>query len=442
MPINPDDHMGKVLKRTYRLVGFIDEGGMSQVYRGQDLNSHQSVAVKILLTRYSVNSDLYNKFLHRFNREVQIISRFQHPNIMPIYDYGNQDGLFYLVMPYITGGTLSRLLQNGPLPPYQALTYIEQAASALDYAHGQRVVHRDIKPSNFLLNTNRQLLLSDFGVAHVRGETFTQEGEFIGTPGYAPKEALFDGHIDGRADVYSLGVVLCEMLTGFIPSETPSTCPTLPSSVDIIIRKATAENPQSRYASAGELAVALRIAVENEHSALTQVSPPPDISSNQNPKPPIPPDPVKGGRKRLALILIPMLLLIALLVGAGTFAGLFSTKTAQTIHQSPVQTPTLSPEQQAQQTVLQYYSLWNKKNYQAAYNLLSHNYQLAHPYVELYRYYPHTYRSCLTINSTTENSNGFLVTITDMALEDNTSRPGKVVNVYKGDFTVSMEGGF
>lgn len=442
MQFNPEDYIGMVLNKRYKLVKVIGQGGMGVVFRAQEFNSSQPVAIKVLMPKKPVNSDSYNKLLRRFKREIKIISRFQHPNIMPIYNYGEQNGLVYLVMPYVKGGTLDKLLQEGPLSSYQALIYIEQAASALDYAHDHRVIHRDIKPSNFLLDENGQLLLADFGVAHVTGETFTQEGEFIGTRIYAPGEALFDGHIDGRADIYSLGAVLCEMLTGVTPSETPITCSTIPSTVDAIIRKATAQNAQDRYATAGALAAAFRRAIEIEHNAPTEVSLPYRFTPDQNPVPaPVPINSTSRGRKRPIVMIVSILLIVIVIVSAGTFTALFLLKmsvpqTALGLTTTPV------AEQQAQKVVLQYYDFWNKGNYKAAYNLLSRSYQAKYSYAELLTYYRSTRRSCPTINSTKIYSNSsVLVTITDVAVENNPSTLKTVINVYKLDYTVTLEAG-
>lgn len=449
MPVDPVELKETLLKQTYKLKEIIGQSRMSVVFRAVNIRSQQPVAVKILWPGYSTNSDAYRKFLRRFDREIKIILRFRHANIMPIYDYGNQDGLTYLVMPYITGGTLSGLLAHGTLPAHQALMYIEQAASALDYAHNEGVIHRDVKPGNFLIDEHGQLLLADFGIAHVIGDTFTQEGEFIGTRVYAPPEALFDGYIDGRADIYSLGVVLCEMLTGYTPAEMSDTCPTLSPGVDSVIRRATARNPQERYSSAREMAAALRFSIEREHNEPTLISRQYGFGIDQDfvPTPPI--YPVHGGRKRSRLLLFSIILFLIVLSSAGILMGLYFTNanrpgSTQLHFQtfSPAPTPTPSPGQQAQGVVLEYYALWNQGNYRAAYNLLSQTYQASHSYAELHYYYIHTHRSCATVKHiTTYSTNYVMVNITDVAIEDNASATGKVTNMYKGDFAVKLEAG-
>src|SRR5579859_7052249 len=148
-----------------RMVG---QGGMGSVYLAQQIRPSRRVAVKVLHLNLSMNSEVYQEFLARFRREADVIARLEHINIMPIYEYGEQDGLAYLVMPHLTGGSLRDVLkQRGALSLQEAATYIDQAAAALDYAHAQSVIHRDLKPANFLLHADGRLVLADFGIARI-----------------------------------------------------------------------------------------------------------------------------------------------------------------------------------------------------------------------------------------------------------------------------------
>ena len=278
--------VGKVLG-TYRLEALIGKGGMSAVFRAQQLQLARRVAVKVLSPDVILDSDLQEEFLIRFQREASLIARLEHLNIMPIYDYGKQGGIVYLVMPYLAGGTLRDVLtQRGALPLREALTYIEQAAAALDYAHAHRIIHRDLKPSNFLLHPDGRLVLADFGIARMmqgngnaRGMTLTSTDVLLGTPEYMAPEMIRGEQVDHRTDIYELGIVLYQMLSGTVPfrgdpqlailmKHLQEPIPLLhysnlavPPAVDAVIQKATAKNREDRYASAGALAQELKIAI-------------------------------------------------------------------------------------------------------------------------------------------------------------------------------------
>src|SRR6266542_5271662 len=194
-----------------RLVG---QGGMGAVYLARQARPSRNVAVKVLQPNMSMNSEVYQEFLARFRREADVIARLDHVNIMPIYEYGEQANLAYLGMPYLSGGSLREILsRRGALPLDEVVTYIEQAASALDYAHAQGVVHRDLKPANFLLAADGRLVLADFGIARIMEESasgagLTGTGTILGTPEYMAPEMARGEPIDYRIDIYELGIVL------------------------------------------------------------------------------------------------------------------------------------------------------------------------------------------------------------------------------------------
>jgi len=298
---NSRDLIGKTLG-TCTLEKLVGQGGMGAVYLARQSRPSRHVAVKVLLPRISMSAAVYQAFLARFQREADLIARLEHMNIMPIYEYGEQDGITYLVMPYLPGGNLRDVLaQHGALSLQVTLSYIEQATSALDYAHAHGVIHRDIKPSNFLLHPDGRLILADFGIARMMndgsstsGATLTSTGMLLGTPEYMAPEMARGEPIDARADIYELGIVLFQMLSGHVPfkGNTPLAVvvkqleeplpplyllnPAIPPAVDKVVQKATAKKREDRYRSAGELAQALRLAIsspDNPSEAMARNAP-------------------------------------------------------------------------------------------------------------------------------------------------------------------------
>lgn len=288
MAIDSNELLGQVLG-TCTLQRLLGRGGMGAVYLAQQSRPRRSVAVKVLVPGLLMESRVRDEFLIRFRREADAIAALDHINIMPVYEYGEQKQLAYLVMPYVAGGTLREVLeQRGILPLNEVLPIIEQAAAALDYAHQQGIVHRDLKPGNILFHADGRVLLADFGLAKVLKETtdsdstLTSLGTVIGTPEYLSPEQATGSQIDPRTDIYSLGVILYQMLGGCVPftgatpvaiaikhtmEEPPPITdknPALPHGVVAVIMKAMAKRPEQRYASAGELAQALRAATPEE----------------------------------------------------------------------------------------------------------------------------------------------------------------------------------
>src|SRR5690348_3812069 len=222
MTNNKADLVGQTLG-TCTLEKLLGQGGMGAVYLAKQTRPARKVAVKVLRPHLSQQSQVYQEFLARFRREADVIAKLEHVNIMPIYEYGEQDGLAYLVMPYLTGGSLRDVLaRRGALPLEEVVTYVDQIASALDYAHAQGVIHRDLKPANFLLHADGRLVLADFGIARIMeerslGATLTKTGTMLGTPEYMAPEMVQGDTVDYRADIYELGIVLFEMLCGHGP---------------------------------------------------------------------------------------------------------------------------------------------------------------------------------------------------------------------------------
>jgi serine/threonine protein kinase len=284
---NSDDLVGKVLG-TCTLLQLIGQGGMGAVYLAQQSRPTRRVAIKVLLPHVAVGSAEYREFRARFQREANLVAQLEHVNIVPIYEYGEQDGMAFLVMPLLTGGSLRDMLaKRGALPLSETLLYIEQAAAALDYAHAHGVIHRDLKPANFLLHADGRLVLADFGIARIMqtgadsapGTTLTGTGMFVGTPEYMAPEMANGESIDHRADIYELGIVLFQMLSGHVPfkGNTPLVVvamhlreslpfvhtinPAIPPAADSVIQKAAAKKREDRFMSATALAQDLRMAM-------------------------------------------------------------------------------------------------------------------------------------------------------------------------------------
>jgi serine/threonine protein kinase len=264
----------------YRLLSLLGAGGMAEVYRAHDPRLDREVAIKVL----PVDLARQPGFLERFRREARNVAQLDHPNIMPIYDFGEQGGAPYVVMPLIEGGTLrERIIKQEVCSLRDAVTIIYQVALALEEAHNHGLVHRDVKPANILLASGDRAVLADFGIACVlaeeHNEPLTRAGMGIGTAEYMSPEQARGEPIDHRADVYALGIVLFQALTGQVPftsedhfttammqvyEEPPaprSLNQTIPPAVEALILKALAKEPGRRFQSAAAFARALTEAV-------------------------------------------------------------------------------------------------------------------------------------------------------------------------------------
>ncbi|MFL5628839.1 MAG: serine/threonine-protein kinase, partial [Ktedonobacteraceae bacterium] len=261
----------------------LGQGGMGAVFLAQQSRPRRQVAVKVLLPATALTKHQRAAFLERFRRETDAAASLEHPNILPVYEYGERDGFAYLVFPYISGGTLRDLLENeGPLPLSKALNYTEQLAAALDFAHERGVVHRDVKPANILITPEGRLLLTDFGLVKILsdGQTpqmrLTGAGAPVGTPDYMAPEQVIGEVVDGRSDLYSLGIILYQMITGSTPfqGETPMQIaaqqlqtpppsprllrPDLPVGAEQVMLKVMSKRPAERYTSGQDFVDALR----------------------------------------------------------------------------------------------------------------------------------------------------------------------------------------
>jgi serine/threonine protein kinase len=306
------DIIGKQIGQ-YQIEEQIGQGGMATVYRAYQPSINRYVAIKILPSQYAQDPN----FVKRFEQEAKAIAALEHPHILPVYDFGTQEGLTYMVMRYVRGGTLSNLMGQ-PLSNERIVRLIGDMARALDYAHKQGVVHRDIKPSNILIDRNGEALLTDFGIAKLmEGSGATQltgAGSVLGTPAYMSPEQAKGASVDGRSDVYSLGVVLYELLTGQQPyrAETPvavvlkhvsepltpprTVNANVPEPLERVVIKAMAKEPDQRYQTAGEMEVALQQALKQIESGTKTVNVP--VSTGQTQQVPgVAPQPAKSGGK-------------------------------------------------------------------------------------------------------------------------------------------------
>lgn len=271
------DLIGQSIGR-YHIVEQIGEGGMASVFKAYDTRLEREVAIKVI-RKGAFPPDSLDRLLQRFELEAKAMARLSHNNIIKIHDYGEYEGSPYLIMEYIPAGTLKQRMGQ-PIPWQEAIKIIIPIAQALAYAHKHEVIHRDIKPANILMNLQNQPMLTDFGIAKMLegedGHTLTGTGVGIGTPEYmAPEQGLGKRDIDGRADIYSLGIVFYELITGRKPytADTPLAVvikqinaslpnpkkfvPNLPTAVEKVIYKVLAKDPDNRYQNADEFIQAL-----------------------------------------------------------------------------------------------------------------------------------------------------------------------------------------
>lgn len=259
---------------SYELIRRLGEGGMAQVYLARDVRLGREVAVKVLDQRLAERPG----FRERFQREARVAAALDHPHIVPLYDFGESGYELYLVMPFISGGSLQDVLKRVPLSVSEVVTYGSQMADALDYAHRRSVVHRDVKPANMLIHADGRLLLSDFGLAKIISSSARpatpQRHPDAGTPEYMAPEQI-EGRTDERSDIYALGVVLYLLLTGHLPftgatanmvmeghlyrlPEQPRQLnPAVTPAMQSVILRALAKHSEDRYQRAKDLGDAL-----------------------------------------------------------------------------------------------------------------------------------------------------------------------------------------
>ncbi len=274
-----EDLTGKQLG-PYQVLAPLGEGGMAAVYRAYQSNMEREVALKILPRHFADKP----QFIKRFQQEARVVANLGHTHILPVHDFGEADGYTYLVMRLIDGGTLGDRLKTGePLSLAEIHRIISQIGDALDYAHSQGVIHRDVKPNNILIDVHDNYLLTDFGIAKIVEGTadLTSTGGITGTPIYMSPEQILGETLDGRSDLYALGIMLYEMVTGRPPylAETPSALfikhihdplplpsklkPDIPTALENVILKSVAKERDNRYSSGQEMAQSLQTIIDD-----------------------------------------------------------------------------------------------------------------------------------------------------------------------------------
>jgi serine/threonine protein kinase len=244
MPRSPEEIQERLPQ--YDILQCLGRGGMGVVYKAWQKALDREVAIKLLGGEWKDDPS----FAKRFEREAKTLAQMSHPNIVTVHDFGDADGLYYIVMEYVDGVNLRDLLSNGRMEPEQALAIVPPICEALEYAHGKGVIHRDIKPENLLMDREGRVKIADFGIASLVGKT----QDISGTPAYmAPEQA--NGSVDRRTDIYALGVVLYEMLTGEQPAKevvAPSQKVEVDLRIDEMVLRAIEKEPERRYQTAGE----------------------------------------------------------------------------------------------------------------------------------------------------------------------------------------------
>jgi len=272
---------GQKINERYEIIKTIGEGGMANVYLANDTILDRKVAVKVL--RGDLSND--EKFIRRFKREALSVSNLSHPNIVEVYDVGEEDGNYYIVMEYIEGKTLKQLLQKrGALTLTEVIDIMSQLTDGLSHAHEAYIIHRDIKPQNIMIEDNGLVKITDFGIAMALNSTqLTQTNSVMGSVHYLPPEQANGKGSTVKSDIYSLGILMYELLTGSVPfkgdnaveialkhmkEKLPSIRkqnPTIPQSIENIVLKATAKNPKNRYDTVREMYNDLETALERDN---------------------------------------------------------------------------------------------------------------------------------------------------------------------------------
>ncbi len=277
--------VGQTLAGRYEIQQEIGRGGMARVYRATDRQLNRTVALKVLAPQLTIDPE----FVKRFEREASIVARLGHPGIVTVYDRGEHEGLLYISMEYIEGRTLHTILKDqGALGLGYCVALLKPLSEALDYAHQQGAVHRDIKPHNIMVATDGRVLLADFGIAQpaeADQESLTRSGTFMGTPEYISPEQTQSRRVDGKSDIYALGIVAYEIITGRVPfsgstpqlliahNQTPpprlsTVIGGIPPEFDVIFSRVLAKDPQARYARASAFIAELEKMTNRYHLAL------------------------------------------------------------------------------------------------------------------------------------------------------------------------------
>jgi TolB-like protein len=328
---NIPERLAAALSGSYRIEREVGVGGMATVYLAHDLKHDRQVALKILRPELTAAMGT-----DRFPREIHIIAQMQHPHILPLYDSGAVDGFLYYVMPFVDGESLrAKLARSGPLPINEAVRMLQEITDALSYAHARGIVHRDIKPDNVMLS-GRHAAVTDFGVAKAvtaaGGDKLTTVGIAVGTPQYmAPEQAMAEANIDHRVDLYAVGVMGYEMLTGHPvfeattaqgilsahvleqPKDVREWRANVPPLLAEALLKCLAKNPADRWQSADELLAQLELIATTPSGGVTPTTTRPYQAAKPKPEPVPAPKPSRKG-------LLAAVIAVVVLGGAGAAA--------------------------------------------------------------------------------------------------------------------------
>jgi serine/threonine protein kinase len=323
----------------YRIINQVGRGGMATVYKAYQPSVDRYVAIKVLPSQLAESLE----FTTRFQQEARIIAKLEHPHILPVFDYGESEGVSYFVMRYMDAGTLKeKMIEGRPLPLSDIDRLFTQLAEALSYAHSRGIIHRDLKPANVLIDSHGNVFLTDFGIAKLlesASPRLTQTDAIMGTPAYISPEQAQGHPVDQRSDIYSLGIILYEMVTGSVPftAETPLAVlfkhisdplpppslvkPDIPPVIEQVLLKALAKDPRDRFATAAEFVAAWKRALESRETVqhapeASTVQPGRTATAAQTPQRPVP------AAKAASKAGIPTLWIAGCLVGACALVGL------------------------------------------------------------------------------------------------------------------------
>src|SRR4051812_34060929 len=326
-----------IVDGRYRVVGRIGSGGMADVYQADDTHLGREVALKVLHRRFAQDEE----FVERFRREASAAAGLQHPNVVGVYDRGSHDDTWYIAMERLRGRTLKQLIvDDAPLDQRRAIDLCSQVLVAAGFAHRRGVVHRDFKPHNVIVGDDDSVKVTDFGIARAGASEMTETGSIMGTAQYLSPEQAQGQRVDARSDLYSIGIILFELLTSRVPftgesavsialkhvsEPAPSVAslrPDVHPALDAIVARALVKDPAGRFQSAEEFVLALDEArraiasgVPGEHTAgFVPVGPPPIVANGDGPWDPYAEDGDKRERGKW-----PIIALVLLLVGIGAF---------------------------------------------------------------------------------------------------------------------------
>jgi len=347
----------QVFNDRYKIIAKIGSGGMAEVYKAMDTVLDRPVAVKVLHRHFAEDED----FVTRFRREAQAAAGLNHPNIVSIYDWGSQNGTYFIVMELLEGKSLKQYMTaKGIIPPAEAMEIIKKVLSAINFAHKHDIIHRDIKPHNIMLTREGEVKVTDFGIARAGVSTMTQTGTVLGTAHYLSPEQARGQDVGVTSDIYSVGVVLYEMTTGKVPfdGENPVAIalkhvheipvrprelnPDISEDLQTIIAKAMAKNPESRYQSAAEMRNDIMRLMEgmpivalapDEQETLVMAPPSKTARATQVKRPTTYQEPPRRRKSRAPMVLLVLFLILGM-AGAGWYGY-----TAGIIHKKMVAVP-------------------------------------------------------------------------------------------------------